>query len=201
MQFISKQGNFADFLSQHLGADADEEPDAALIQEIEDVIGNEPSIKRNSSIVVRKRRSTEVDNKYAMFAKIAKIMLFHCLQDSSAGMRKEDVKLAPKPNTKLIEEEKAETGSVKLSIFTDYFVAAGVGLSLFALALLVISSGIVTYSNIWLSDWSEQAQKDERRTGGFQDKDTTNKYLGGYGGLGAAQGRFAIIRKYIDFAK
>lgn len=56
--------------------------------------------------------------------------------------------------------------------------------------ILILSlSGIVTYSHIWLTDWSEQASKDEIINDGLQNKDHRLYYLVGYGALGAAQGR------------
>jgi hypothetical protein len=51
----------------------------------------------------------------------------------------------------------------------------------------------MAYSNVWLSEWSTKATEEERSPAGPQ-KSTTDKYLMGYGGLGAGQGTSAFIK-------
>ena len=53
----------------------------------------------------------------------------------------------------------------------------------------------MAYSNIWLSDWSTAATIEEIQFG-TSLKSTTNKYLTGYGGLGAGQGKYE--KKYMS---
>jgi hypothetical protein len=42
---------------------------------------------------------------------------------------------------KLIEEERSETGNIKLSVFTEYFKTAGVGLSIASIVFNIAASG------------------------------------------------------------
>ncbi|XP_021950748.1 multidrug resistance-associated protein 1 [Folsomia candida] len=161
-ELLKQKGSFAEFLSTHLGAGESEEIDESLMHEMEEIVGTEV-LKRNSSIILRKR-------------------------STQASLTNKQAQAEPVPTKKkLIEEEKAETGSVKLSVFVDYMRTAGLTMTVGAIAFHCISTAASTYSNIWLSDWSTEATKDEIASGGVQNKDTTTKYLSVYGVLGGVQ--------------
>ncbi|KAK7506164.1 hypothetical protein BaRGS_00002276, partial [Batillaria attramentaria] len=85
---------------------------------------------------------------------------------------------------KLIQAESVETGRVKFSVFLAYLKAVGALLSLIIVAFYVLYNAASIYSNIWLSDWSNDA----RRFNGTADDDQRNMRLGVYGALGALQG-------------
>nr|KAG5713488.1 hypothetical protein BaRGS_025036 [Batillaria attramentaria] len=87
---------------------------------------------------------------------------------------------------KLIQAESVETGRVKFSVFLAYLKAVGALLSLIIVAFYVLYNAASIYSNIWLSDWSNDA----RRFNGTADDDQRNMRLGVYGALGALQGVF-----------
>jgi hypothetical protein len=88
---------------------------------MEEIVGSDV-LKRNSSLIQRKR-STQAS------------LTNTKSQSTKPGDEKE--------NKKLIEVERAETGSVKLSVFVDYVKAAGLFMSLAALVFHCISTGTI----------------------------------------------------------
>lgn len=79
---------------------------------------------------------------------------------------------------KLIEEEKAETGAVKLNVLTHYLKSMGILLSIATILFHVLGQIFNVGSSIWLSIWSshQNATNEER-----------DIYLGVYGALGFVQ--------------
>lgn len=84
---------------------------------------------------------------------------------------------------KLIEAEKAETESVKASVYLDYFRAAGWGITFATIGLYFIFQGFAVGANLWLSEWTNLPI-----VNGTQDAGRRNFYLGIYGALGFSQG-------------
>ena len=62
---------------------------------------------------------------------------------------------------KIIEKEKIETGTVKLSVIFEYFKACRLWLSFFFLLMYVLSNLADMGSSFWLSDWSDDAIKNK----------------------------------------
>lgn len=95
---------------------------------------------------------------------------------------------------KLIEVEKAETGSVKWLVYKHYLLSIGLFLSFATIILNVIFQGFSIGSNLWLSAWSS----DPSLTRIINDTivvDTGKRdlYLGVYAGLGVGQGKYCLI--------
>ncbi|XP_008569047.1 PREDICTED: canalicular multispecific organic anion transporter 2 [Galeopterus variegatus] len=86
----------------------------------------------------------------------------------------------------LIEEEKAEIGTVKLSVYWDYAKAAGLCTSLAICLLYTGQSAASIGSNVWLSDWTNDAMVD----GG---QNNTSLRLGVYAALGILQGLLVML--------
>uniref|UniRef100_A0A8C8WXI6 ATP binding cassette subfamily C member 3 n=1 Tax=Panthera leo TaxID=9689 RepID=A0A8C8WXI6_PANLE len=84
----------------------------------------------------------------------------------------------------LIQEEKAEIGTVKLSVFWDY--AKGMGLyTIVAICLLYLGhSAAAIGARVWLSAWSDEAMVDGQQN-------NTSVRLGVYAALGILQGERA----------
>ncbi|XP_069110716.1 ATP-binding cassette sub-family C member 3-like [Argopecten irradians] len=104
-----------------------------------------------------------------------------------------EAEMEKKMANKLIEEEKSETGSVKLAVFFAY--ARSIGVPYFIL-IVFISAGyqaLAVIGNIWLSKWTGDSTLNNRTIGPpdsaiYMDKNSY--YLGIYGVLGAGQGLF-----------
>ncbi|XP_055876896.1 multidrug resistance-associated protein 1-like isoform X2 [Biomphalaria glabrata] len=89
-----------------------------------------------------------------------------------------------KKGDKLVQAETAETGRVKLSVFMVYVKAVGALLTVVILFFYVLYHSASIYSNIWLSEWSNDARNPNISS------DTANRdmRLGVYGALGIIQG-------------
>lgn len=91
---------------------------------------------------------------------------------------------------KLIEVEKAETGSVKWEIYKHYLKSIGIFLSVSTIVLNIVFQAFNIASNVWLSVWSE----DKNITvNGKTDVDKRDMYLGVYGALGVGQGKSKTV--------
>nr|XP_022316598.1 multidrug resistance-associated protein 1-like [Crassostrea virginica] len=98
---------------------------------------------------------------------------------------------------KQIQEEKMETGSVKFAVFWIYVKSVGVILSLVTVFFFVLYNGASVYTNVWLSEWSNDRPIIRNGTNGTLVKEVDiskrNMRLWMYGVLGLLQGLFTII--------
>eukprot|EP00058_Branchiostoma_floridae_P021695 XP_002607185.1 hypothetical protein BRAFLDRAFT_118636 [Branchiostoma floridae] len=92
---------------------------------------------------------------------------------------------------KLIQKEVAETGRVKASVFVEYLRSVGITLSVIICLLYCAQNAASIYSNIWLSEWSN-----DQPINGTQDIAKRDLRLGVYGALGVAQGLFSMFSSF-----
>ncbi|KAK0089852.1 hypothetical protein PV325_005159 [Microctonus aethiopoides] len=92
---------------------------------------------------------------------------------------------------KIIEVEKAETGSVKLKVYAHYFKSVGWFLSISTIVMNAIFQSFSIGSNIWISKWSDDNTTHLNNTA---DPTQRDMYVGVYAALGLGQGvtTFAI---------
>ncbi|XP_014689382.3 ATP-binding cassette sub-family C member 3 isoform X1 [Equus asinus] len=86
----------------------------------------------------------------------------------------------------LIQEEKMETGTVKLSVFWDYAKAMGLCTTLVVCLLYAGQSAAAIGANVWLSAWTNEAMVDSRQN-------NTSLRLGVYATLGILQGFLVLL--------
>ncbi|XP_067674526.1 multidrug resistance-associated protein 1-like [Haliotis asinina] len=89
---------------------------------------------------------------------------------------------------KLIQEEKAETGRVKFSVFMDYAKAIGGITTFFIFLIFAMYQAATMASNIWISMWTDDALLKNMslvNTSDYQNRNTM--YLGVYGAFGCVQ--------------
>ncbi|XP_048757959.2 multidrug resistance-associated protein 1-like isoform X1 [Ostrea edulis] len=102
-----------------------------------------------------------------------------------------------KKEDKLIEAEKVETGMVKFSVFWIYLKSVGAVLSSVTFMFMVLYNGASIYSNVWLSEWSNDPLITRNGTNNSVIKEVDipqrNLRLGVFGALGILQGIFTII--------
>lgn len=89
----------------------------------------------------------------------------------------------------LVQEEKAETGKVKLSVFVDYAMAVGPCTTLVICLLYVAQSTSSIGANVWLSDWTNEATEGQRQN-------NTSMRLGVYATLGFLQGLLVLLAAF-----
>ncbi|XP_066291268.1 multidrug resistance-associated protein 1-like isoform X4 [Branchiostoma lanceolatum] len=93
---------------------------------------------------------------------------------------------------KLIQKEVAETGRVKTSVFVEYLKSVGITLSVVICLLYCAQNAASIYSNIWLSEWSN-----DQPINGTQDAGLRDLRLGVYGALGIAQGLVVMMSSFV----
>lgn len=97
-----------------------------------------------------------------------------------------DLQQEKKPEAqKLIEVEKAETGSVKWAVYKHYLKSIGIFLTIATLFLNLVFQGFSIGSNVWLTVWSA----DNLTVDGVMNTARRDMYLGVYGALGIGQGK------------
>lgn len=106
----------------------------------------------------------------------------------------EEIKKQEEEKAKLIDEEKAETGMVKLSVFAQYFKAIGIWITMVIIFFLMINQGLSIGSSIWLSVWSDDEQKHETHNSSLHD---LSYYLGVYAALGLGQGVMVMFGSFV----
>ncbi|XP_036148326.1 multidrug resistance-associated protein 1 isoform X7 [Monomorium pharaonis] len=200
-QLLEKKGAFADFLVQHLQevgnlhVDDGSEADLREIkQQLESTMGADElqqkltrvrsriseslSESDRNSVADRKSLNGSLTRQYSTESQQS-VNYVH----SNSTKEKE----ASKPNNvgeKLIEIEKAETGSVKWKVYSHYLKSIGWFLSISTIVMNAVFQSFSIGSSVWLSVWSNDNQ-----TTGNNTIDTAKRdmYLGVYGALGFGQ--------------
>lgn len=95
-----------------------------------------------------------------------------------------------KKGQRLIEKEAMETGTVKFSVYLQYLRSMGWCFSFWVFAMYFIQNVAVIGSNLWLSDWTNDAEEYGNRTYPNSLRDTR---VGVFGALGLAQGVFIFL--------
>ncbi|XP_026281245.2 multidrug resistance-associated protein 1 isoform X2 [Frankliniella occidentalis] len=193
-ELMEKKGAFAEFLLHHLQevsneGDADAEE---MIAQLEGTLGAEELQKE---LHRRKARVSESQSDTGSIAERTSLTgsLKRGGSGSSEGLRRRHSSEQKEPTPpkqdlakgeKLIEAEKAETGSVKWRVYAHYLSSIGVFLSVATIVLNMIFQGFSIGSNVWLSKWSAQ---NYTNLNGSDYTSTRDMYLGVYGALGFGQ--------------
>ncbi|XP_035434175.2 multidrug resistance-associated protein 1 isoform X1 [Spodoptera frugiperda] len=172
-QLLEKKGAFAEFLLHHL-SDAErtspEELDE-IKQDLESKLGTEFQNK-----LQRARSLSESASESEQAA-----------GDRAGSVKRKTPEATPnelKEKNKLIEAEKAETGSVKWGVYKHYLMSVGVLSSVITVLMNLILQVFQVGSNYWLTEW---ANDDKMLVNGTVDTKRRDMYLGVYGGLGIGQ--------------
>ena len=80
---------------------------------------------------------------------------------------------------------------VKASVFAAYLRAIGIPVTVAICFLYVANNAASIYSNVWLSEWSNDA---DNAINGTIDEKQRDMRLGVYGALGLTQGEFTILK-------
>ncbi|XP_011264384.1 multidrug resistance-associated protein 1 isoform X2 [Camponotus floridanus] len=211
-QLLERKGAFAEFLVHHLQDvgnlhvhDGSEEDLHEIKQQLESTIGADEL--QHKLTRVRSRMSESLSESGSMTDKTDRKSLNGSLkrqystesQQSTNYMHSNSTKEkeTSKPNNtgeKLIEVEKAETGSVKWKVYSHYLQSIGWFLSISTIVMNAIFQAFSIGSNIWLSRWSND---NLTLPNGTIDTPTRDMYLGIYGVLGFGQ---AMASFFCDLA-
>lgn len=91
---------------------------------------------------------------------------------------------------KLIEIEKAETGSVSWNVYKHYLKSIGLFLTFATVFLNMVFQGFSIGSNVWLGVWANDTSLNVNGTVNTGRRDL---YLGVYGALGIGQGKCFLL--------
>ncbi|XP_071638107.1 multidrug resistance-associated protein 1 isoform X4 [Temnothorax longispinosus] len=195
-QLLEKKGAFAEFLVQHLQevhVDDGSEADLREIkQQLESTMGADElqqkltrvrsriseSLSESGSVTDRKSLNGSLTRQYSTESQQSANYVH-----SNSTKEKE----ALKPNNvgeKLIEIEKAETGSVKWKVYSHYLKSIGWFLSISTIVMNAVFQSFSIGSSVWLSVWSN----DNSVRNDTLDTAKRDMYLGVYGALGFGQG-------------
>uniref|UniRef100_A0A4W5KGH1 ABC-type glutathione-S-conjugate transporter n=1 Tax=Hucho hucho TaxID=62062 RepID=A0A4W5KGH1_9TELE len=95
-----------------------------------------------------------------------------------------------KKGQRLIEKETMETGQVKFSVYLQYLRAMGWGYATMFFLVYFIQNVAFIGQNLWLSDWTNDAEDYYNKTYPNWKRDTR---IGVFGALGVAQGLFVFM--------
>ncbi|XP_014486459.1 PREDICTED: multidrug resistance-associated protein 1 isoform X2 [Dinoponera quadriceps] len=209
-QLLEKRGAFAEFLVQHLQevgnlhVDDSSEADLREIkQQLESTMGADElqqkltqarsrkseSLSESGSITDRRSLNGSLKRQYSTESQQSANFIH-----SNSIKEKEATKIN-NTGEKLIEVEKAETGSVKWKVYSHYLVSIGLFLSVATIVMNAIFQAFSIGSNMWLSVWSDDNMTDSNTN--TIDKSRQDMYLGVYGALGIGQ---AMTSFFCDLA-
>ncbi|XP_014222082.1 multidrug resistance-associated protein 1 isoform X9 [Trichogramma pretiosum] len=207
-ELLEKRGAFADFLVQHLQEVKSEEEDTEdlleIKQKLETTIGSEELQQRINQ--ARSRTSVSVSESGSLADRRSLNGSLHRQpstdsQQSLSPLRSNSVKnkeeVQYKVGEKLIETEKAETGSVKWKVYSHYLKSIGWFLAISTIIMNAIFQGFSIGSNVWLSVWADDHHYINKTIEGVMmnvtDPSYRDMYLGVYGALGLGQATFVLL--------
>ncbi|XP_063818327.1 ATP-binding cassette sub-family C member 2 [Pseudophryne corroboree] len=191
---LANNGAFAEFLRTYakqdhawdieptvlLGADEEEDGEDPVEQAAEiaaDIVT--ATLKRENSLHARKLSS--------MNGSIRK-----SLKDVAKN-KAADTQIVTK-GQQLIEKETVETGKVKFSLYMKYLRAVGWGYSFWISVNYILQNVAFVGQNIWLSEWTTDAQTYYNKTYPTSQRDMR---VGVFGALGVAQGFFVFLGAFL----
>ncbi|KAJ0175661.1 hypothetical protein K1T71_008820 [Dendrolimus kikuchii] len=174
-QLLEKKGAFAEFLLHHLSDAERTTPEELNVikQELEKKLGSEfqNKLQRARSLSESASESDQVGS-----------------GDRAGSVKRKTPDRTTtndlKEKNKLIEAEKAETGSVKWTVYKHYLMSVGVLASVITIVMNLILQVFQVGSNYWLAKWSND---NNMVVNGTVDRQLRDMYLGVYGGLGIGQ--------------
>uniref|UniRef100_A0A673BAH3 ATP-binding cassette, sub-family C (CFTR/MRP), member 2 n=1 Tax=Sphaeramia orbicularis TaxID=375764 RepID=A0A673BAH3_9TELE len=170
----ASRGAFSEFLDTYAKEQSnqdhqDAQPDSPLEDTVSVTLKRENSIRRSQrggSVRLRKNNSIK--------------------KSEDAGETKK--------GQKLIEKEAMETGQVKFSVYLQYLRAMGWGYAVIVFVIYFIQNIAFIGQNLWLSDWTNDAETYFNVTYPAWKRDTR---VGVFGALGVAQGFFVFLGTFL----
>lgn len=190
-ELMQKKGDFAEFLIQHLQeVNEDEEDLDDIKQQIESTLGTNADTELRGKLERAISRSRS--ESHSETASLNGYISAESTVSNEDGVRRRSVnkhgsnsdlnaEKAEVDGQKLIEQEKAEVGSVKWDVYKHYLKSIGVSLTVLTIILNIVYQAFAIGSNMWLAAWANDKAA-------ANDTDQRNVYLAGYAGFGLGQG-------------
>lgn len=159
--------------------DEDDGDQVETAEVIEDIVAS--TVKRENSMRQRKRSSVSMNGTLRRSVKD--------VTKKKTGIGSNDTK-----GQKLIEKETVETGKVKFKLYLKYLRAVGWGFSFWIFVSYILQNAAFVGQNIWLSDWTGDAEKYYNITYPASQRDMR---VGVFGALGVAQALFVLLGAFL----
>ncbi|BFZ17907.1 hypothetical protein BsWGS_20945 [Bradybaena similaris] len=196
-ELLKYNGAFAEFLRNYLTELNSEDPVLhdlevlsirdEIISQLESNIEQTDLLERQVSVISeRMRRQSLITSNPSLNNTSPTLKRRYTKSDIMDNAEKKPLK---KDESKLVQAEAMETGTVKLNVYMTYVRAIGIGLSIVIIMFSILFNATGIYSNIWLSQWSNDA----RNPNITADENNRNMRLGVYGALGILQGIIVFI--------
>ncbi|XP_074036465.1 multidrug-Resistance like Protein 1 isoform X3 [Leptinotarsa decemlineata] len=194
-ELLDRKEAFAEFLLQHISESAETEEE---LDELKDQLVDTPLSEEVNRRLVRHRSRISESHSESGSDRIGNSSLQRQKSNDSAdrSLRKtssitDDSAKLPTLGKKLIEVEKAETGSVSWAVYKHYLMSIGIFFMVATLFLNLIYQGFSVGSNVWLGVWADSANESQN------DTSKRDMYLGVYGALGLGQVVTIIVSNLI----
>ncbi|KAK7065361.1 Canalicular multispecific organic anion transporter 1 [Halocaridina rubra] len=203
-QLLYKEGNFSQFLVQHINKNNDnndgDENDGIeeLCNQLDESLNGKVLLRQLSRRSgrseggrlgsFRKRRRTDSTESSHRHSECE-----NDISDSTRNLEKDSIALKElkvgdgKNGQILIHEEKAEIGKVKWKVYHFYCLAMGALTAILPILFFTIAQVCQAGSNIWLAQFSKSSTSSDNAT--VDEFDRTG-FLIGYGGFGVGQSLF-----------
>uniref|UniRef100_A0A452UGL2 Multidrug resistance-associated protein 1 n=1 Tax=Ursus maritimus TaxID=29073 RepID=A0A452UGL2_URSMA len=176
---LQRNGSFANFLCNYAPEEdketlEDTENEGVLL--IEDTLSNHTDLTDNEPVMYEVQKQ---------FMRQLSVMSSEGEGQGRPVPRRLQAEEA-KARGKLIQEEEAEMGTVKLSVLWDYAKAMGFYTTVAICVLYPGQTAAAIGANVWLSAWTNEAMADSRQN-------STSMRLGVYAALGILQGLLVML--------
>ncbi|NXH94045.1 MRP2 protein, partial [Pachycephala philippinensis] len=182
---LANKGAFAQFLNLYGNKEEDVSEENTTAEDEEEADeGVDPCMEEGSDDVVTMTLKRE--------ASIHQRKLSRSLSRKSTSSRKKAQEEPPKKlrGQQLIEKEAVETGRVKFSMYLRYIRAVGLCFSFWIVMGYVGQYVAYVGTNLWLSAWTDDAQRYLNQTYPTQQRDLR---IGVFGALGVSQALFLLF--------
>ncbi|XP_063232793.1 LOW QUALITY PROTEIN: multidrug resistance-associated protein 1-like [Bacillus rossius redtenbacheri] len=184
-ELLDRKGAFSEFMLQYQQETEPDDPDivpdgVVFPGNLESKLsGSLPHTWETASMDSRRSRNTSLSRQISHDT-----LESNSIKQLGSGSLKGlmlDAEESANTGERLIEEEKAETGNVKWSVYSHYMRTMGPLLCVLTIVFNVLFQGLLVGSNLWLSAWTNEYG------GGPMPPGTRDLYLGVYGLMGVGQ--------------
>ncbi|XP_054164141.1 multidrug resistance-associated protein 1-like [Oppia nitens] len=191
-ELIAKNGYFAEFITEYLMQESDSDPeneDKTVIKKLKQQM--QPLIDSSIEESIRQSISgstNSLNNTRRLITRKSSSIL--SVKSSKYGKQEESIQINSKSKIGcLIDNEKAETGSVKLQVYKNYIKLIGYAFSAVIIISSIISNVSQVLAGLWLNEWSNDALNSSN----YNNTNLRNIRLGVYAGIGILDAVFNLI--------